>query len=172
MASAPAISLEERGQWFGPGLWRSFDAEEINALVNHPDVLPGVCVGEPAPLDVTGLLANKLNLFLLGAFGGCAFIWKGPGIFEGHSFFLPDGRGRWALDASRAMLDELFLHTQIGNCVWGWTPIANRAARAFNRRLGFTSDGILTVPRAPGCQPEPVEAFSLWRFQWASKRQS
>ena len=88
----------------------SRDANEINAVVNDPDVRPYAGAPELGPLDFTQAVADPENWFLTGEFGGFAFIPEADGEREVHAFFMPEGRGRWASQASREAIAYLADH--------------------------------------------------------------
>jgi len=145
----------------GIAIQRTFDAARINAVCNHPEVLPTLGLGA-GPLDVTESIAEKRNIFLIGEHGGAMFHWSAPGVYDAHDFFLPEGRGKWAMVASRAMLDAIF-DLYGARMVWAMTPVENRACRFFNRLLGFKSEGISFARLLPGEDPIEVETFVLER---------
>ena len=138
---------------------RCFDAPVINTVVNHPEVLPGLGLGM-SDLDVTPIIDNPRNIILMGLFGGAMFVWTGPGVYEAHDFFLPEGRGKWALKVSRLMLSLMF-STYGAWMIWAQTPVDNRACRFFNRRLGFVSQGKDRAVLLPGHPAQEVEIFVL-----------
>jgi hypothetical protein len=137
-----------------------FDAVRVNAVCNHPDVLPGLSLGR-GEVDVSGLVADRRNLFFLGEHGGALFHRTGPGVYAAHDFFLPSGRGNWALRASREMLAHVFAGG--ARLIWAETPVENRACRMFNRWLGFKSEGVSTHTPVPGMDPITAETFVMER---------
>jgi hypothetical protein len=110
------------------------DLDEITKLLK--DVHGG-------DLDPTALLSDTRNRLYFDERGGAIFAWRGPGIYEGHSFFRV--RGGDAIKAGR----EVLTHISDALMVWGLTPESNRAARWFNRQVGFQSQGMLNTPE--GC---------------------
>jgi len=138
---------------------RVFDAAQVNAVVNHPAVLAGLSLGFDY-LDVTPLIENPRNVFLMGEQGGAMFIWSAPGVYDAHDYFLPEGRGKWAMAASFAMLGIMF-DAYGAEMIWAQTPIENRACRLFNRILGFKSGGTESAILIPGHPPCEVELFVL-----------
>lgn len=82
----------------------SRDSKAINAVVNHPEVRPHVGPAEWGEIDLAPLVEAERNLFPMGEHGGFALIWTAPHTREVHTFILPEGRGRWALDAARDMI--------------------------------------------------------------------
>jgi hypothetical protein len=120
------------------------DAITINDILNQPDIRPYLGAGDE-PADITDLLADGRNVCLFDHRGGCIFIWRGPQIFEGHSFFTV--KGREALRAGREALSLIS-----ADLVWGLTPINNRKAAWFNRQLGFQSIGTMDTPDMGPCE--------------------
>lgn len=119
---------------------RIFDPEPVNCLINRPEIRP--TVGGAGYLDCTALLADRRNVCLMAGDNGALFAWRGPGIFEGHSFFT--ARGREAISLGRAMLAKMLAtHARM---IWGLTPVANRRARIFNRWIGMRSLGVMETP--------------------------
>jgi hypothetical protein len=113
------------------------DTVEIKELLNDPLIRP--TIGGEGELDPTALLSDERNIWLFDERGGAVFAWRGPGIYEGHSFFRV--RGREALKAGRECLGMIE-----ARMIWGATPLENNAARWFNRQLGFTSLGMIDTP--------------------------
>jgi hypothetical protein len=138
---------------------RCYDAAAINAVCNDPAVLPGLSLGL-SRLDVSDLIADERNIAFMGEHGGALFHRSAPGVYAAHDFFLPAGRGKWALKASREMLARMFreFHARL---IWAETPFANKACRLFNRWLGFRSEGFSVVALYPGAEPEQVETFVM-----------
>lgn len=86
-------------------LARSFDADKINAVVNHPAVLPFVGGVEGEELDLSPLVERPEHWFLMDEHGGFMLAWSAPATREVHTFVLPEGRGQWAADRRAEMLD-------------------------------------------------------------------
>jgi hypothetical protein len=117
------------------------DVPVVADLLNDPVIRPSI--GGEGDLDPTGLIADRRNKWLFDERGGAVFVWRGPGIFEGHSFFRV--RGREALYLGKAMLGVMFDNYE-ARMIWGATPLSNRPARWFNRQLGFQSLGEIETP--------------------------
>jgi hypothetical protein len=120
------------------------DTDAINSILNHPTVRP--TIGGEGVLDSTTLLGDDRNRLYFDERGGAVFAWRGPGIYEGHSFFLV--RGSEAMEAGRECLSLM----ADARMIWGNTPEDNRAARWFNRRLGFKSLGMIDTPDLGRCE--------------------
>jgi hypothetical protein len=153
LATAPQLNDD----W----ICRTFDAAPVNAFCNHPEVLPTLSLGKGV-IDVSAAMEDHRNVFMIGVHGGAMFHWSAPGVYDAHDFFLPEGRGTWALRISRAMIGTMF-KTHGARMIWAQTPIENRACRMFNRWLGFKSDGVSMVRLMPDADPQEVETFVMER---------
>jgi hypothetical protein len=120
------------------------DIPAVAELLNDPLIRP--TIGGEGELDPSELIEEPLNRIYFDDRGGGVFIWRGPGIYEGHSFFRVRGR-----DAIRAGNEALSLIAD-ARMVWGLTPESNRAARWFNRQLGFRSTGMFDTRTLGRCE--------------------
>lgn len=120
---------------------------DIADLINDPAIRP--TLGGEGELDPTALIADRRNVWLFDEDGGACFAWRGPGIYEGHSFFRV--RGRKAIQLGRSILHAMF-DLYDARVIWGATPIENKAARWFNRQLGFLSLGEIEMPESGLCE--------------------
>lgn len=116
---------------------RTFDPARVNVLLNDDRIRP--TIGGVGILDAGVLLADQCNICLMDGENGAMFIWRGPGIYEGHSFFT--ARGRKAITLGKRLLEALD-----ADMVWGATPEALRHVRWFNRKIGFQSQGMIDRP--------------------------
>lgn len=111
---------------------------EINRILNDPSVFPNISIPDQKPFDVTPLVTDPRNVFLM-AEGGCIIftpdIEPGSGIYEVHTNFLEGYRGEHAIEASLEAYRWMFTHT---NCMMLQTriPAFNKAAEAFCRSVG------------------------------------
>lgn len=83
---------------------RSFDADRLNALVNHPSVRPFVGGDGESEIDLSAVVADEKNVCLLDDHGGFLLTWSAPDTYEIHTFILPEGRGRAAYANAQEML--------------------------------------------------------------------
>jgi hypothetical protein len=144
---------------------RSFDAETINRVINHPAVKPWVAGDIEGDLDVSPVLRNPRNFALFGRHGGIIFTWVQPCVYEAHTQVLPEGRGAWALQMANAALLWLFAGTDALE-VLTRVPHGNRGARAlaqavhgvfeFTNARGFMLDG----------ETVPADIYSLTIQTW------
>lgn len=116
---------------------RSFDASEINPILNDPSVFdqmrtPGLKLGD---LDISAVIENPLNVLLMTEGGGIIFGQSEPGIYDVHTSFLENYRGRHAIRASLAAYRWMFTHT---DCMILQTrvPAFNKAAANFCKLVG------------------------------------
>lgn len=118
---------------------RSFEADQINGIVNHPAVLPLITLPGQHDLDLTEVVADRSNVLLMANGGGFIFQPHEPGIYEIHTNFLPSARGSYALRALRDAMAWMFFKT---DCMEILTkvPVSNRPAMAFARAAGATLD--------------------------------
>ena len=114
----------------------SKDAEFLNRVVNHPSVLPYVSLGFKGPLDMTALVEDPANVFLANEWGGFLLIAKPDFVYELHTQFLPEGRGKDAYQAGRDGCDYMFTRT---DCLRIDTYIqkAHAATERYARVVGF-----------------------------------
>ncbi|MGX7895468.1 hypothetical protein [Tsuneonella sp. HG222] len=122
---------------------RCFDADRIDELLNDPAIRP--TIGGAGRLNSDALLDDRRNVCLISEGGGAIFAWRGPGVYEGHSFFR--ARGTEAITLGKAMLAQMATQASL---IWGLTPLELRHVRWFNRKLGFTSLGLMQAPEGVG----------------------
>ena len=111
-------------------------------------------------IDVSAAMEDHRNIFLMGDHGGAMFHWSAPHTYDAHDYFLPEGRGQWALRASREMLSAMF-DIWGARMIWAQTPVELKACRIFNRWLGFKSEGLSMSRLMPGADPVEVETFTM-----------
>lgn len=129
-------------------LKRTLDATLLNAVSNHPEVRPGMGYGD-GPLDFAPALANPDNVALVNAHGGWVFVKLGPGYYEAHSQFLPEGRTSSLVIDLREALRYLF-------CVTDCTEIVTRVPDDNKGALGLArAAGCREVFRRERCWPGP-----------------
>ena len=119
---------------------RATDANLHNLIANHPDVRPTLGYHEGVT-DFAPLLAHPESYVMLSDGVGAAaiFEWSAPGIWQSHTMFLPESRGRDGIKAARAMMDYMFDHG--ARMLWGQTPVEHRGAQMFNRLIGAKPAG-------------------------------
>lgn len=94
-------------------------------------------------VDPKEWIKNPDNIVLLNDNGDLALFEKGiKDIYSGHYYF--KSRGRAAIKAGHAFLDELFNTCYNIDVLMGLSPLTNLPARWMSRRLGFASQGAIT----------------------------
>jgi hypothetical protein len=123
-------------------IYRATDAAIHNAIANHPEVKPTLSYTEEYA-DFTPLFDHPDDYILLHDGNGAAsiFEWSAPGVWQGHSMFLPEARGRAGIQSGKDMIAWMF--DQGARMIWGQTPLDKRlrGARMFNRFIGFKASG-------------------------------
>jgi len=126
----------------------SKDAAFLNRVANDPSVFPWISLGLKPPLDLTALLEDEHNIFLANEFGGFLFIAKPDYVYDVHTQFLPEGRGRTALAAAREAAFHMFTKTDAMR-IDTTVALANRAADRLTRMMGFSKWGETEVNGTP-----------------------
>jgi hypothetical protein len=132
------------------------EAAMVSFILNHPTVRPMVGPGEEE-IDPRDLLQDPKNILLFDEGGGQLFQWRGPGVYEAHSFYIV--RGKDALVLGREAIRRMFKEYGAEK-IWRATPVENKPARWFNRQLGFRSLGT-TEMRSEGYGSGVVELFEM-----------
>jgi len=147
-------------------LKRTMDATFLNGVANHPDVRPAL--GGEGKLDQGPLLANPENVALEGEHGGFVAIKLAPGLYECHSMFLPEGRGKAAQAAMEEGLRYLFTQTDCGQVVTK-CPETNGAAKGAARAMGFAP--MFKLEKAWPVEGDlvGVEVVTLTMHKWISR---
>ncbi len=115
------------------GIRRIFDAAEVNAVANDPDVRPHV--GGEGVLDLTAVVHDPANFVLWADGGGFLVAKHEPGIYEAHSLFRKSAR-RHSIAAMRAAFAYMFERTDAVKIVT-IVPDGNSAALAFAKLASF-----------------------------------
>lgn len=118
-----------------PPVRRTLNAASINAAANHPDVRPWLGELAAGPLDLTALVADPANVTMANDHGGFLLHRLADGLYEAHSIFKPEGRGRLAAETRRS-LHFLFCSTDAVKLLTR-VPACNPRAAALARIAGF-----------------------------------
>jgi len=118
---------------------RQTDAAFINQVLNHPKVRPYVASANEGVIDITPAVENKLNVLLMGEFGGCMFFWVQPGMYEVHTQVLPEGRGKWTKAMTAACVHHMFTRTDCFDIITR-VPDGHIAAKAAAIQQGMTHE--------------------------------
>ena len=149
---------------------RSFDASDINPILNDPSVFEAIKLpGMQPDIDMSAIISNPLNVLLMAEGGGIIFAQPqvgvnepSGGIYDVHTAFLESHRGRHAIRASREAYRWMFTHT---DCMILQTrvPSFNKAAETFCRMVGatleFTRKGTWPI------EPQPAD-MSYWTLKY------
>jgi len=123
---------------------REFLAERINRVLNNPRVRPFVGLPNAGPLDFGPLVADLRNYLLMTEGGGFFLQCIDPGVYEIHTQFVPEARGRRVVEATVDMQRFMFGRTDCIEIVTK-VPSGNVAATALVRKAAmqplFSHDG-------------------------------
>ena len=143
-------------------MMRTFDATVLNRIARHPEIVAqfgveqsfSALVSEP---DYFALFNNA------DGDGGMVFEWSAPGVWQMHTMFLPECRGKRAIRDAKAMVREMFIDVG-ATMLWGQTPLGLKGARMFNRLIGATQMGF-----GDHHVSGPVEFFGGYRDDWLQR---
>lgn len=117
-------------------IYRTMDPTFANEAANHPEVRPFLG-GPEGPLDLTGLVLNPAN-YVLEVMGAGVWILQSTldGVYDLHTLFLPEARGREYFVQAREALRWMFTRT---DCLEVTTlcPDDNPGARMAASMMGF-----------------------------------
>jgi hypothetical protein len=118
---------------------RTKNIDLVNSIVNHPEVFPWVSLPGQESVDSSVLINDDRNI-VLEAEGGCfIFVHQEPGLYEVHSQFLPEYRGKNVFEASQEALKWMFLGTP--ECIEIQTRIPpSNPGHKLPESLGFKLD--------------------------------
>ena len=113
---------------------RSYDSRALNAVLNHPEVLPWVSIPGVDHLDLSSVVRDERNVLLKATDGFFLCTYEDPGIFEVHTQFYPWAKTKQSLqdakEGVRYMSKRAYeLITRV--------PANNVAADWFARASGF-----------------------------------
>jgi hypothetical protein len=154
---------------------RSFDAADINPILNDPRVfesikLPGMAAGE---IEASAIVANPFNVLLMAEGGGIIFAQSEPGIYDVHTAFLKPKRkeersGPHIRNVCLAAYRWMFLSTD-AMILQTRMPAFNRAAIVFAPLVGwqfeFERKGVWPTDK----EPADMSYFSLAYEDWVRK---
>ena len=113
---------------------RTMDAAFLNSVVNHPEVRPWL--GGDAPIDLGPALSDARNVALVSDLGGFFMEHREPGLYEVHTQFLPEGRGRHALKCVWEAMRYMFVQTDCTRLLTR-IPVGNHRTLAFAAAVGW-----------------------------------
>lgn len=114
------------------------DIDRLLWILKQPEVFPFTGFENYDSIDPGKFIGEKITI-LTNEYENAVSIWEEvlPGIFEAHSLFTNDCRGREAIKVGKDMIEWMILHKD-PLLLLGQTPIGNRAANWWNRQVGFT----------------------------------
>lgn len=119
---------------------RTTDAAKVNAVVNFPAIRPFIGNVSAGDLDLAPLLDCARNVCLFGEHGGFLYHWCAPGVFEVHTFVMPDGRGAWARESAKASL-TIMRDDYAADMVWTRVAPDMPHVHRFALEAGFVDSG-------------------------------
>jgi len=138
----------------------SHDADFLNRVVNHPSVKPYVSLGFKGDMDLSAIVADPANVFLANEWGGFLLVARPGYVYELHTQFLPEGRGKPAYEAGREGCAYMFTRT---DCLRIDTYIqhGHRATERYARAVGFKHWGSAEI------HGHPCYYYVLTLKEWA-----
>jgi hypothetical protein len=120
-------------------LERTFDADRLNALANHPAVRP-TCGGDgESPIDLTPFVNDRHNHAVAWNNGAFLFGWSAPQTYEVHIMVRPEGRGSAAYQM--APFGIAYMLNLGMERLWARVSKDARALRHYTRAAGFKRCG-------------------------------
>lgn len=144
------------------------DPGAVNRILNDPGVRPWIADAAEGPIDVSDKVENPNIVFLMGQFGGVMLMRIMIGIWEVHTFVLPEGRNGWSLEMVRSAQHWLFTKTDAYE-VLTRIPRTHPAALGLAIKAGMTPE----YHRPDGVkfngQVVPVDVYKLSIQDWMMK---
>lgn len=113
---------------------RTFDAGFLNGVANDPEVFPWT--GAAEAIELGAILVDPANIGLEAEHGGWVLVCLEPGVYELHTLFLPEGRGKVYFAQAREALRYVFVETDATELVTK-VPDQNAGARMAAALVGF-----------------------------------
>jgi len=114
---------------------RTMDAGLVNRLANDPSIRPYIGGGD-GTLDLSELVGNPANYVIEGEGGAWVLQPILEGVYELHTLFLPEGRGKSYMVGAREALRMMFTETDCWEIVTK-CPDDNPGARMAATLIGF-----------------------------------
>lgn len=131
---------------------REHHAARLNRIANHPSVYPFIKGWKTGAIDLAAAVVDPRNILLTGRYGAVLFHQRQPGLYEGHSMALPEGRGRWMLGFAEAAIHWMFSRSDAMELITR-CPQGNAPALALTKRIGgkewFTNPAGWIMDRDP-----------------------
>lgn len=113
---------------------RTFSADLLNDVANDPEVRS--FLGGDGSVDVSALLSDPNNIALVDDVGGFVMIRQEAGLYDCHTLYPPEARGRHALQAAQQVFRWMFTRTD-ATALSGVFPASNQRVEGFGKLLGF-----------------------------------
>lgn len=123
---------------------RSFDFETLDKVVAP---YKNTWIG----FDAEEIVRNEENILVTDGkdnFG--LFEYDRPGVYYGHYLFSPSGRHK-PYETAKDILGFFFKEFPV-RVVLGLTPVEHKGALRLNKKLGFTTSGIINTEAGPHYQ--------------------
>ena len=147
-------------------VFRSFDAERLNEILNIPEVHKWAALPDQKELDVTPLIENRDNYLLMAEdkSGGILFEKKEVGMYEVHTQFDPKSRGTGPVRAVKEMLGWMFANTDAVQLV---TRVSVDNKPAYKLAEHFSNLEYVHKDRwIIGDESSEVHVFTLRLYDW------
>lgn len=115
---------------------RSFDADRLNHILNHPLVRPDVGGVDLGNMDLSSAVFDKRNILLMGEHGCVMFLYVMDCMYEAHTQILPEGRGSWACELVKSCAEYMFTRTDALELLTR-VPEGHIAAKVLAIKAGF-----------------------------------
>lgn len=149
---------------------RTYSAQRVNEVLNHPSVYPWVIGPFSGVLDCTEAIIDGNMIALFGEHGGYLFSQVCDGVYDGHSAVLPEARGRWAISAAREAVAFMFRNTAAKEIMMA-CPHGNLAVRGLVRILKAKYRGTIIDGWYLNGQIVPSDIYSLTKSDWEKCQQ-
>lgn len=150
-------------------LKRTFDAALFNRVMEHPEVRPYLGFKDNDSIDASPVVRDAANVCLANEFGGFILFKQAPGIYEVHVQFLPEFRGKRALEAARETARFMFEKTDCME-ILARCPDCSRHVGVLIHLMGFRK-----VSRQEDCWDTPsggrcgVDYYALSLEAWLAR---
>ncbi len=151
-------------------LRRTKDEQEVHEILNHPDNVEYVTVGNQDRIDLTNDIKNDKNIVLMDDFGLFFFHCIDDGIYECHPCFLKEGRGKHAFKSAKEAIEYMFLNT---TCIeiYACSPKPYKHARLLASHSGLRHVDTLEKHFEKKGEKHDVDVFSINYKEWKEKCQ-
>ena len=149
------------------------DIDKVHKILGSEDIFKAINGYDPADdfkEHILKILGNE-KCYILMPHVDCAFIFTPMNTvaYEGHSQVLLQSRGRAAFKACKEALEYMFTMTPCRKII-GFTPVCFPAAHAFNRYMGFRTEGLSqeSFKRQDVLYDQTV--FGMTKDQWFKRK--